>query len=416
MPAVCLIGAQWGDEGKGKLVDVFSREADITVRYQGGANAGHSIKAEGKSLVLHLIPSGILQEKTQCFISSGVVLDLESLLEEVGKLKELGFLKSDKQLKISSLASLVLPFHKDLDLAREEAAGKNKIGTTGRGVGPAYESRMSRSALVFSDLFETEEVLLQKIKKSLKEPSFLLTKLYNKKEPRAEDIFLKLKKIRPLLKPYLLSSMSETINQALEEGKKVLFEGAQGSLLDVFHGSYPYVTSSSTITGGALGGAGLGFSHFTKSWAIMKAYTTRVGEGPFPTEIKEEDAGVHLAKKGQEFGATTGRKRRCGWLDLPALKYATHLNGSTSLALMKLDVLTGLKEIKVCVSYEEEKKPVYKSFPSWSEDLSKIKSKKDLPKKALNYLEFIEKSLNLPIDVISVGPDRSQTLILKPLF
>lgn len=432
MPAVVVIGSQWGDEGKGKLIDLFSSQADMVVRYQGGANAGHTLKVGEEEIIVHLIPSAVFHPKVKCLITSGVVLDISALCEEIRHLQQMGKLKNSDQLLISDSVTLLLDHHKKLDQAREDQAGDGKIGTTGRGIGPAYECRAARTALVFADLFEKDDsFLLEKLKKQVQETNVLLTKLYGKKPLSIEQIFQTIKECRETLKIYRCKDMSLLLYQALERGQKVLFEGAQGSLLDLFHGTYPYVTSSSTLAGGALTGSGLGFNHFVKTMAVVKAYTTRVGSGPFPTECSDTPSGLHLQKRGGEFGATTGRQRRCGWLDLPALKYAVRLNGANSLALMKLDVLSGLKEIKVCVAYEIEgeivkdfsalrnfKKvqPVYKLFKGWDEELSFVQSKQDLPTSALEYIDFVSEELKAPIDVISVGSSRSQTLFLKPVF
>ena len=428
MPALVVIGSQWGDEGKGKLIDVLSAQADFVVRYQGGANAGHTLKVKKKEVILHLIPSAVFHPNVKALISGGVVLDLSALYEEIQSLKNGGTLK--QQLLISDSATLLLEQHKQLDQAREEKA--YKIGTTGKGIGPAYESRASRKALLFMDLFQSDAVLMDKLKEQLKEICFLLKNFYNKEPELIEKTFEKLKKYRELFKEYRCLDMPDLLYKALKSNKKVLFEGAQGSLLDLFHGTYPYVTSSSTLAGAVLSSCGLGFSHFTKTMAISKAYTTRVGEGPFPTECVDQPEGLYLKEKGNEFGATTGRQRRCGWLDLPALKYSARRNGASSLALMKLDVLSGLKEIKVAVAYQlgskkiesfpihlqnwSELKPIYKVFPGWKEDLSLLKSKKELPKPALDYVNFISQEMNLPIDIISVGPSRSQTFYNKDLF
>ena len=433
MPALTVIGSQWGDEGKGKLIDILSSKADIVVRYQGGANAGHTLKVKGEQIIVHLIPSAVFHPQVKCFISGGVVLDLEGLCEEIQGLKSKGKLKDDKQLLISDSAGLLLEQHKQLDQAREESAKKTKIGTTGKGIGPAYESRASRKALLFADLFEEDQVLLDKLSAQFKETQFLLKNFYNKEPVPISQTFEKIKKYREFLKAYRCSDMSLRLYQALKQDRKVLFEGAQGALLDLYHGTYPYVTSSSTLSGGVLSSCGLAFTESPKVMAIAKAYSTRVGSGPFPTECEESSlVGQHLQKQGQEFGATTGRRRRCGWLDLPALKYAIRLNGADTLALMKLDVLTGLDEIKVCVAYEIESKrveefpaglrdfskikPVYRSFKAWKEDLIDVQSKEELPLSALDYMNFISEEVKIPIEIISVGPSRSQTLCLKEFF
>ena len=431
MPAVVLIGSQWGDEGKGKLIDILSSQADIAVRYQGGANAGHTVRVKDEEVIVHLIPSAIFHPNVKCLITSGVVLDISNLCEEIQNLQNLGKLTNPHQLLISDSTTILLEHHKKLDQAREKQAGDKKIGTTGRGIGPAYESRASRKALVFSDLFEEDSLLINKLKQNLQETNILLSQLYNTEPVSLEQSFENIKKCRELLKGYRCKDTSLYLYQALEQNKKVLFEGANGSLLDLFYGTYPYVTSSSTLMGAALTGSGLGYRHFTKTLAVTKAYTTRVGSGPFPTECNDS-SGFHLQRKGEEFGATTGRRRRCGWLDMVALKYAIRLNSASHLAVMKLDTLSGLKEIKVCVAYKigdktvnnfpallrDSKKitPVYKCFKGWDTELHLVKKREHLPPPALEYLDFISQELNIPIDIISVGPLRSQTICLNSVF
>ena len=433
MPALIVIGSQWGDEGKGKLIDILSSKADFAVRYQGGANAGHTLKVKNDQTIVHLVPSAVFHPQVKCLISGGVALDIEGLCAEIQSLKKSGKLENDSQLLISDSATLLLEQHKQLDQAREQKAEKAKIGTTGKGIGPAYESRASRKALLFADLFEEDQVLLHKLKEQFKETQYLLKNFYGIEPVSIDQTFEKIKDYREVLKAYRCSDMPLLLHQALKKDKKLLFEGAQGALLDLYHGTYPYVTSSSTLAGGVLSSCGLAFSRPPKVMAVAKAYSTRVGAGPFPTECPEGSlAGRLLQEKGQEFGATTGRKRRCGWLDLPALRYAIRLNGASSLALMKLDVLTGLDEIKVCVAYQIGSKvvenfpavirdfskiqPVYKSFKAWEEDLSAVQSKEDLPSLALDYIHFISQEVKTPIDIISVGPSRSQTLRLEEFF
>ncbi len=432
MPAAVVIGSQWGDEGKGKVVDVFSAQADYVVRYQGGANAGHTLKVDNREIILHLVPSGILHPKVTCVISCGVALDVVALCKEIKALQSLGLLSSPRQLLISDSATLLLSYHKKLDQAREEWAGHEKIGTTGKGIGPSYESRAERKALLFADLFESKDILHQKIANGIKEKNFLLEHFYKKKTSSVESILSEVLECREILKSCRCKDTSLEIYRALQNKKKVLFEGAQGSLLDLLHGTYPFVTSSSTLAGGALTSCGVGPHSINKVLAITKVYTTRVGSGPFPTECGDTKEGKYLQEKGREFGATTGRKRRCGWLDLVALRYAIRINGITSLALMKLDVLSGLGEIKVCTSYEVEGKvtkefpnlsshlklvkPQYKIFPGWKEDISKVQSKETLPFQAIQYIEFISKELNIPVDVISVGSSRKETIWLESLF
>ncbi len=430
MPGIVVVGAQWGDEGKGKVVDVFSSQADVVVRYQGGNNAGHTLVVNGQKTVLHLVPSGILHKRCKCIIASGVVLDGEVLIEEIKALEEKGLLKTPEQLLISDGATLIMPYHKIIDQSREERLGTEKIGTTGRGIGPAYEDRASRKAILFRDLFEPT-ILKQKLAVALEEKNFLIEHHFRKPAVNIDQLFNQLIEMAEILKPHRIADPSLFIHQALEKNKKVLFEGAQGTLLDLLHGTYPFVTSSSTVAGSALSGIGLGPQNIDKIIGITKAYATRVGTGPFPTELHDE-TGELIQKKGAEFGATTGRRRRCGWLDLVALKYAIRVNGLTSLAFMKLDVLTGLSEIKVATSYKlngktinelptaamdlEKAAPVYKTFKGWNQSLDGVKKKQKLPKQAQEFVRFIENSVGVNCDIISTGPDRSETIWVKPLF
>lgn len=430
MAGIVVIGSQWGDEGKGKVVDVFSSQADYVVRYQGGANAGHTLIVDGKKTVLHLVPSGVLHENTTCIIGAGVVLDAEIVAEEIRALKETGLLKNPKQLLISDNATVILPYHRQLDKAREKALGHEKIGTTGKGIGPAYEDRASRKAILFGDLFNKDS-LKAKITASLKEKNFLLKKMYGEEEFDADEVIKSATALAEELAPHRHSDASLLIYNALKDKKKVLFEGAQGTLLDLNHGTYPFVTSSSTIAGSACIGSGIGPGQIDKVVGITKAYTTRVGSGPFPTE-QDNEIGEQIRTVGKEFGATTGRTRRCGWLDLVALKYAIRINGITNIALMKMDVLSGLEEIKVCTAYRyngevikdypsgpgasTEVEPIYETFPGWSEKFEDATSIDQLPKAARSYVKFIEESLEVPIDVVSVGPGREQTIWIRSLF
>ncbi len=429
MSGMIVVGAQWGDEGKGKIVDVFSANADFVVRYQGGANAGHTLVVNGEKTVLHLVPSGILRADTACVIAAGVVVDVEGIVSEIAKIRSNGYLQNPKQLMISESATLILPFHKALDAAREKSLSDDKIGTTGKGIGPAYEDRASRRALVLGDLFDSEN-LRKKLELCLQEKNQLL-KFYGAAEFAVEPLLLQLAKVAQALEPYRCKDVSTIVHKALKNGKRVLFEGAQGTLLDTLHGTYPFVTSSSTIAGSACIGTGVGPTAISKVIGIFKAYTTRVGSGPFPTELNDE-LGERIRREGHEFGATTGRPRRCGWLDLVAMKYAIRINGITNLSLMKLDILTGFDKIGVCTGYKldgevisdfpshvrdlEKVEPIYEYFQGWKEDLSKVSNLKDLPRNTTNYIDFIGNQLATPIDVISVGPGREQTLWVKPLF
>lgn len=429
MSGIVVVGAQFGDEGKGKVVDVFSAQADMVVRYQGGANAGHTLVVNGKKTILHLIPSGILHNKVTCIIASGVVIDIELILNEIRALKANGFISREGQLLISDGATIILPYHKLLDQAREEALGNEKIGTTGKGIGPAYEDRASRRAILLQDIFD-KDTLKAKIVKSLEEKNYLLEK-YGKKPCNAEEIYQLAIKCAEELKPFRCMDASNVIHNALRSRKRVLFEGAQGTLLDLLHGTYPFVTSSSTVSGSACIGSGIGPTDISKVIGIVKAYNTRVGSGPFPTEL-DNAVGEKIRENGAEFGSTTGRSRRCGWLDLVALRYAIRINGISSLALMKLDVLDDFDEIQVATHYEidgqrvaqmptsldllKKVKPVYKTFKGWKQKLTEIRSARQLPKEVSDYVHFIGNEIGTPIDVISVGPGREQTLWIKPLF
>lgn len=430
MPGIIVVGSQWGDEGKGKVVDVFSAQSDFVVRYQGGANAGHTLVVNGVKTVLHLVPSGILHPKTICVIAAGVVLDIEEVASEIRSLREAGLIPNAEQLRISDQATVLLPYHRMLDQAREKAAGLEKIGTTGRGIGPAYEDRASRKAILFGDLFD-ESKLREKLESSLKEKNFLLKEYYKTEPVDTTQLTKRILELAEELSPYRCKDASMLVHKALKGGKKVLFEGAQGTMLDLLHGTYPFVTSSSTISGSACIGSGIGPNSVQKIIGITKAYTTRVGSGPFQTEIHGE-LGERIRREGHEFGATTGRARRCGWLDLVALKYAIRVNGITNIALMKLDVLSGHEKIEVCTAYKLDGveikdmpissgelarvEPVYRSLTGWNEDLTQVRSIKELPQAARDYIQFIGNELATPIDVVSVGPGREQTLWIKPLF
>ncbi len=430
MSTMIVVGAQWGDEGKGKIIDVLSENADYVVRYQGGANAGHTLVVKGEKTILHLIPSGVLHPDTTCVIGSGCVLDIETLVVEIKKLKAQGLLQNPKQLLISDNATVILPFHKALDSAREMALAKNKIGTTGKGIGPAYEDRAGRKAILLGDLFDSDSLKI-KLQHNLLEKNVLFEKLYNQPPVKIETVLSQIQHVIEEIQPYRCKDTGQIIARAISARKRVLFEGAQGTLLDVLHGTYPYVTSSSTLAGSACSNTGIGPTTITKVVGIIKAYTTRVGSGPFPTELVS-DVGEKLRQEGFEFGSTTGRPRRCGWIDLPAIKYAIRLNGITSLALMKLDVLSTHKEIGVCTGYKlngelltdypstmvdlEKVEPVIEYLSGWNQDLTRITSLKDIPRFATQYIDFIGNHLGCPIDVISVGPGREQTLWVKPLF
>ncbi|MNK26249.1 Adenylosuccinate synthetase [compost metagenome] len=431
MAGVVVVGAQWGDEGKGKLIDVFAEKADMVVRFQGGANAGHTLVVNGQKTILHLVPSGVLRPDTTCVITSGVVIDPFSILQEIRGLKASGLLTNPKQLMISDTATIILPYHKALDAAREASlSADGKIGTTGKGIGPAYEDRASRRAILFGDLFD-QSTLKAKLELALREKNFMLQNYYKTEGFEIDTLMKSMLEVAEELAPYRAKDCSLFLSKALKGNKRVLFEGAQGTMLDTLHGTYPYVTSSSTLAGSACIGAGIGPTHIQQVIGVFKAYTTRVGGGPFPTELQDE-IGKKIQTDGREFGSTTGRARRCGWLDLVALKYAIRVNGITNLAMMKLDVLTGHDRIGVCVAYKingetvtelptspyelEKVEPVIEWIPGWTQDISKIKTLSDLPRPTTSYIDYVGSQLGTPIDVISVGPGREQTLWVKPLF
>lgn len=427
MANTIIVGAQWGDEGKGKIVDILTQRSDAVVRFQGGNNAGHTIIVDGEKTVLHLIPSGILHNNCQCIIGNGVVIDLEVFSKEIQLLKDRGFLKNANALKVSDCANVIMPYHKLLDGLREEQSGDNKIGTTKRGIGPCYEDKVARRGVRIAELFEPE-ILKEKLSTNLKYYNSIFTKLYNQPELKLEDVYAQLMTLAENVRPYVCNT-PVLINQMIQAKKNVLFEGAQGTCLDTDHGTYPFVTSSNTVAGNACVGSGVGPTHIDNVIGISKAYCTRVGSGPFPTELFD-DVGAYLQKQGHEFGATTGRPRRCGYIDLVALRHAVRVNGLTGLILTKLDVLTGLKTIKLATSYEVDGqtvedfpsmhqkltkcRPVYQDLPGWTEDLSEVRSFDKLPSHCRSYVQFIEDFLNIPVVMVSIGPQRGQNFGIKP--
>jgi adenylosuccinate synthase len=418
-----VIGAQWGDEGKGKIVDLLSADSNYVVRYQGGANAGHTLKFDDTTIVLHLIPSGMFNGNSKCVIGNGVVIDPIALVEELEEVESLG-VDLKERLFISSSAHLILPYHKVLDKVKEKSRGSDAIGTTGRGIGPAYVSKVSRIGIRMRDLLH-QNVLEEKIKKNLHDINIALENVYGEELLDADQMIADLKASVETIKPYICNT-TEILHKALRNNEPILLEGAQGSLLDVDHGTYPYVTSSSPTAGGACTGSGIPPLAITQAMGITKAYCTRVGNGPFPTELDDED-GEKLRKNGQEFGATTGRPRRCGWLDLVALNYAIRLNGMNELTLTKLDVLDDFDTIKVCTHYEldgektdvfpsdcdelDQVTPVYRSFEGWNSSTRDISVFEELPLKAREYIRFIEDSTGVPFKIVSTGPKRSETII-----
>jgi adenylosuccinate synthase len=425
---IVIVGTQWGDEGKGKIVDLLSEFSDIVVRFQGGNNAGHTIVVNGEQFISHLVPSGILQKKI-CLLGNGMVVDPEVLVQELENLKNKGIDVGPDTLKISEKAHIIMPYHKHIDLAREKKKGDEKIGTTGRGIGPCYEDKACRRGIRFVDLIDFDG-FSEKIKTILEEKNFYLKNYLLSDTVDPESIIGPYKGYAERLAPHVIN-ISIVMNRAIKANKQILFEGAQGTHLDIDHGTYPYVTSSNTISGNACCGAGIGPKEITGVVGIVKAYTTRVGEGPFPTELFDE-IGDAIQVKGTEFGATTGRKRRCGWLDSVLLRNSARLNGLTGLAITKLDVLGGLESLKICTAYEYNGeiindfpasikmlggcKPVLEILPGWSEDISGVRKMDDLPLNAKNYLKRIEELTETPINIVSVGPGRDETIIVKNPF
>ena len=398
-----ILGLQWGDEGKGKIVDALAEKAGAVCRFQGGHNAGHTLKVDGVQKVLHLVPSGILHPNVHCVLGNGIVLSLSALAKEIKELQESNINFKDR-FYVSEDCSLILPTHIAIDKVRDQSEG---IGTTGRGIGPAYEDKIARRALRFGDLKNLDELKV-KLTKLVNYHNQILEHLYNAEPVEFENVLEELTGNIDLYNQYHCKTQ-DLLKVWVREGKNILFEGAQGSMLDIDHGTYPYVTSSSTTAGGLSTGLGVGPRYLDTILGITKAYTTRVGEGPFATELFDSNA-EQLAKVGHEFGATTGRPRRCGWLDLKALEIVVFINSVTNLCLTKLDVLDSFDEIKVCVDYDENEQPIYKTFSGWKQDTSKAKSFEDLPEAAQDYILFIEQALDCPIDIVSVGPSREQTI------
>jgi adenylosuccinate synthase len=427
MPAIVLLGAQWGDEGKGKATDILGDRVDYVVRYQGGNNAGHTVVIGDQKYALHLLPSGILSPNVIPVIGNGVVIDPAVLLEEIKGLNERGI--DTSKLVISSNAHLITPYHRTIDKVSERFLGKAKIGTTGRGIGPAYADKISRIGIRVQDLFD-QSILEKKIEGALRDKNQVLTKVFNRKDMEVGEILEEYLGYAEILRPYMADT-ALLLNQALDKGKTVLLEGSQGTLLDVDHGTYPFVTSSNPTAGGACTGSGIGPTKIERVIGIVKAYTTRVGSGPFPTELENED-GEKLRTIGHEYGTTTGRNRRCGWYDAPIARFAVRINGLTDFFLTKLDVLTGWEKIPVCVAYEIDGKrveevpssqtdfhhavPIYEYLPGWTEDISKARDIADLPKNARDYITFLEEISGAPMSAIGVGPGRDETIVTRDLL
>ncbi len=426
--AVVVLGAQWGDEGKGKIVDALTVKADVVARFQGGHNAGHTVVIDNETFILHLIPSGILHGDKICIIGNGVVIDPAALLAEMRELKERG-IALNHNLRISKNAHLIMPYHMAIEREKERNKGRKKIGTTGRGIGPAYVDKMSRTGIRVVDLLYPE-IFREKVEANLKDINFLLANLYKGETFTVEEIYNKYMEYAELIHDFI-DDTDILINRYIEEGRNVLFEGAQGTLLDIDHGTYPYVTSSSASAGGVCTGLGVSPLKIDTILGVVKAYTTRVGGGPFPTEI-HDSLGEEIRSRGGEYGATTGRPRRCGWLDMVALRHSMRINGFTGLIITKLDILDGLEKIKVCYGYEykgrvyeefpkdivvlENCRPIYREFDGWKESTAGIKEFSDLPLNARKYIDLIEDSLGVPVDIISTGQKRDQIIIRRSHF
>jgi adenylosuccinate synthase len=430
MSNVVVVGTQWGDEGKGKVVDLYAEHADVIVRFHGGNNAGHTLVVKGQKTVLHLIPSGILHADKICMIGNGVVVDPVVLLEEMDDLRNRGLLPASTRFLVSEKAHIIMPYHRRLDIARESHGLGKKIGTTGRGIGPAYEDKIARVGIRMCDLVD-DEAFREKLNRNVEEKNFILTKLFAEEPLDGEAIFQEYRTYAGRLRPYA-ADCSLILQKEIDRGKRILFEGAQGAHLDIDHGTFPYVTSSNTVAGNACCGAGVGPSSIQSVIGICKAYTTRVGEGPFPTELTDA-TGARLQQVGQEFGATTGRKRRCGWLDMVLVRHAVRVSGITGIALTKLDVLTGIDKLMICTGYRAEReeytesvpaslrvlgrcRPVYEALDGWTEDIRGARRIEDLPRNTRRYIERLEELAGARMVLVSVGPDRDATIVTRDPF
>ncbi|HEU0264950.1 MAG TPA: adenylosuccinate synthase [Geobacterales bacterium] len=429
MANVVVVGAQWGDEGKGKVVDIYTEHANDVVRYQGGNNAGHTLVVGDDKVVLHLIPSGILHPGKRCIIGNGVVLDPEVFIREVNGLKARGKMADERALLLSESLHIIMPYHKRIDIARESKSGANKIGTTGRGIGPTYEDKIGRRGIRLMDLLD-RDLFARKLREFLPEKNFILQQLLGDKPFTFEEIFDQYCAYADTLRPFVADT-TLMLHQAVKDGHRILFEGAQGTLLDVDHGTYPFVTSSSTCAGGACTGTGVSPRDIQQIVGISKAYVTRVGSGPFPTELKEE-VGELIRQKGAEFGATTGRPRRCGWFDALVVRYAVRVNGLTGIALTKLDVLSDFEKIRICTGYRYQGKvlsevpanldvfaacePIYEEMPGWQGDITGARTFAELPANAQAYVKRLEELVGCPMVLVSVGPRRDETILLSNPF
>lgn len=422
---VIVVGTQWGDEGKGKIVDLLTEKAEVVVRFQGGHNAGHTLVINGEKTVLHLIPSGILRDNVQCVIGNGVVLAPDALIKEMDQLIDSG-VPVEQRLSLSSACPLIMPYHVALDVAREKKRGKQAIGTTGRGIGPAYEDKVARRGLRLGDLIANES-FEEKLACVMEYHNFALKHYYGVDELSVSEVYEQMLSYRERLTPMMIDAI-QLLDDSRKQGKALMFEGAQGMMLDIDHGTFPFVTSSNTTAAAAASGSGVGPNCFTDVLGIVKAYTTRVGAGPFPTELDDEN-GNHLGTVGHEFGATTGRQRRCGWFDAVLMRRSRQVNGLTSLCLTKLDVLDGLKEIKICVAYDyrgerlevspvgadmlAECTPIYETMPGWDTPTNGVHDYANLPSEAIDYIKRLEELVDVPVDIISTGPDRAETMVLR---
>ncbi len=429
MSSVVVIGTQWGDEGKGKVVDVLAEKARVVARFQGGNNAGHTMVVDGQSFISHLIPSGILHPEKLCLIGNGVVVDPAVLIQEITDLKERGVSVGPHNLLVSENAHLIMPYHKLLDHGREKLKGDKKLGTTGRGIGPCYEDKVTRRGIRFGDLMD-REAFEEKLSLVVPEKNYYLRDFLKSETVDEQSILEQYLPYAEALRPHV-ANVSLVLSQAVKAGDHILFEGAQGTHLDIDHGTYPFVTSSNTVAGNACCGAGIGPTQIHSVIGMVKAYTTRVGRGPFPTEL-HDDIGDRLQERGAEFGATTGRRRRCGWLDAVVVRHSARINSLTGIAITKLDVLSGLKTLKICTAYEckgdrllefpsalrvlEAYKPIYEELPGWTEDITAVKDESWLPENARAYLRRLEELVETPIQIISVGPGRHETIVLQDPF
>jgi adenylosuccinate synthase len=426
MATVVIVGAQWGDEGKGKIVDLLTQYADMVVRFQGGNNAGHTIVLKGEKFVFHLIPSGILYKNKKCIIGNGVVLDPAVLMEEINELKRRGYFKDDSQLMISEGTHLILPYHRKIDVAREKIF---KIGTTGRGIGPAYEDKVTRCGIRVVDLLD-EKVFRKKLEDNLVQKNLYLVEILKEKHFEFSEIFNEYIQYKVRLEKYVKDT-SFFLHEAIEKGKNILFEGAQGALLDLDHGTYPYVTASNTVAGNACAGSGIGPTMIHSVTGVAKAYTTRVGEGPFPTELKDQ-LGERIRERGGEYGATTGRPRRCGWFDAVVVNHSIRVNGIREMAITKLDILNDFDRVKICIGYRingkiyhrvpsnleimKSAEPIYEELDGWKTMVKGVRKLSDLPKNARRYLRRIEELIRTRVTVVSVGEERNETIVIRNPF